>query len=202
MNSSFQPDYAFSADHCQSAIDLILSCKHNGYKRIMVVRVDFLIKEEFQQSMSVFEIQSYKARLWNNRRGKPSIFEHCLGWVWALEYTTQASYHYHCLFVFDADKVQADAYYGDQIGEYWVAISQGKGCYNNCNRDKERYRYRGIGRIHLDSEEELNNLCSIVIPYLAKDDNQVRSAINRDAMAMGVMPIKIRTFGGSNNLKF
>ncbi|MEN6079620.1 YagK/YfjJ domain-containing protein [Chromobacterium piscinae] len=202
MNSSFQPDYAFSADNCQSAISLILSCKHNGYKRIMVVRVDFLIKEEFQQSMSLFEIQDYKTRLWNNRRGKISIFEHCLGWVWALEYTEKAGYHYHCLFVFDADKVQADAYYGDQIGEYWMAISQGKGCYNNCNRNKQQYYHLGVGRIHLDSEKELSNLCNAVIPYLAKDDDQVRFAIDRDAMTMGVLPLKVRTFGCSNNLKF
>lgn len=202
MKFTFQPNYTFSQLNCESAIDFILNCKHNGHKRIMVVRVDFLIKEEFQQSMSVFEIQDYKARLWNNRRGKPSIFEYCLGWVWALEYTKEAGYHYHCLFIFDADVVQADVYYGDQIGEYWMAMSQGKGCYNNCNRNKKQYRYLGIGRIHLDSEEELNNLCNIVIPYLAKEDIQVRSAINRDVMVMGTMPIKVRTFGCSNNLKF
>ncbi|QND87118.1 Inovirus-type Gp2 protein [Chromobacterium vaccinii] len=201
MNISFQPDYAFSEVNCQSAINFILNCKRNGYKRVMAVRVDFLIRDQFQQGMSVFEIQEYKTRLWNNRRGKPSIFEHCLGWVWALEYTEEAGYHYHCLFVFDADKVQADVYYGDQIGEYWMAITEGKGCYNNCNRNKQQYRYLGVGRIHLDNEEELHNLCNIVISYLAKDDNQVRSAINRDVMAMGTMPIKVRTFGCSNNLK-
>lgn len=193
-------------DHQNSdsdSVKLIYDLKQAGYKRLMVVRVDFYFREEYQRQMTIFDIQELKNRLWRNRRSKPSIFKNCLGWIWGLEYTEECNYHCHCLFLFDADCVQADVYYGDQIGEYWVGpITHGKGCYRNDNRYKSSYQHCGIGRIHFDNPEQLYNLFHRVIPYLAKDDLQIRAAMALDAAATGFSTSRIRTFGYSNNLSF
>ncbi|OHX11540.1 hypothetical protein BI347_17920 [Chromobacterium sphagni] len=194
MHTTASTDYT-------SALRLIQCLEQAGYKRLMVIRVDFMMRSDYQHSTSILNIQSYRKHLWNNRRGKPAIFRHCLGYVWGMEYTAEAGYHYHCLFLFDGDYVQADTYYGDQIGEYWKFITGGKGSYHNCNSEKDKYQHLGIGRIRLNNAEELGNLCRYVIPYLAKDDRQVQSAIQLDVAAMGLMRIKVRTFGCSNNLK-
>lgn len=189
--------YQLSED--SHASKLICDLKEKGHRRLMAVRVDFLFREEYQQQITIFDILEFKNRLWKNRRGKPSIFKHCLGWIWKLEYTPDAGYHCHCLFIFDADEVQADTYYGELIGQYWMAITQGMGCYNNCNRDKQRYRHCGIGRIHLNNPEEFHNLCHWVITYLNKEDPYIRTAIAQDAAALGVQAGRVRTFGYSNN---
>lgn len=169
------------------------------YRQLMIVRVDFLMREEYQQQTSIFDIHAYRARLWNNRRSKSSIFQHCLGWIWGLEWTMDCGYHLHCLFIFNGREVQRDSWYGDQIGDYWVnTITQGKGCYHNCNRDN--YRHKGVGKLHVSDAEKLANLQQYVIPYLAKDDLLIRDAMQRDGAALGFDVSHIRTFGGSNNL--
>lgn len=190
-----------NTSYYQGAVGFIEGLWERGCKRLMLVRTDLLIRSEYQQSTSIFDIVGYRARLWNNRRSKPSIFRHCLGWIWCIEYTEECGYHLHCLFVFDADHVQQDVYYGDAIGDYWYkVITNGEGCYHNCNRDRDDYRYPGIGRVQVDDEARLANLYQYVIPYLAKEDGGIREAIRQDGEALGRDTGYIRTFGYSHNL--
>ncbi|MDC7697645.1 YagK/YfjJ domain-containing protein [Vogesella indigofera] len=174
---------------------------HQNYRQLMIVRVDLLMREEYQIMASIFDIHEYRTRLWNNRRSKPSIFEHCLGWIWGLEWTKECGYHLHCLFAFNGREVQQDIWYGNQIGNYWInVITKGKGCYRNCNQYKDSYQHLGIGKVHINDQEKLANLLQYVIPYLAKDDQLIRKAIHTDGLALGRNVQHIRTFGYSNNL--
>lgn len=174
--------------------------QQQGYRQLMLVRVDLAWRAEWQDIISVFDMQAAKAKLWNNRRSKYSIFEHCLGWIWGMEWTEDCGYHLHCLFVFNGREVQQDIWYGDQIGDYWVnTITHGKGCYYNCNRDKDSYRHSGIGKVHANDTDKLVNLQQYVIPYLAKEDLLIRDAMRRDGAALGCDVSHIRTFGYSNN---
>lgn len=184
------------------ANSLIFSLLHT-FKQLMVVRVDFSMREEFQLQTSIFDMQGFRTKFKNNSRCKPSIFRYCLGWVWALEWTPECGYHMHCLFVFNGREVQQDIWYGDQIGDYWVnVITDGKGCYHNCNRNKDSYHRLGIGKVRVNDQEKLMNLLQDVIPYLAKEDPLIRNAIREDGLALGRNVNHIRTFGHSNNLSF
>lgn len=183
------------------ASSLISTLHSNGYRQLLIIRVDLLIRDDYQNATSIFDVQEYRARLWSNRRGKPAIFRHCLGWIWGLEWTPQCGYHLHCLFVFNGREVQQDIWYGDQIGDYWAnTITNSKGCYRNCNRHKDSYHYLGIGKVHINDQEKIANLQKYVIPYLAKDDLMIRNAIKNDGLALGQCVQHIRTFGYSNNL--
>ncbi|OQS35155.1 hypothetical protein B0T40_13390 [Chromobacterium haemolyticum] len=178
---------------------LIESLKKDGYKRVLAIRVDLVMREEHQLSCSFIELQDYRNRLWNNRRHN-KIFQHCIGWIWKIEYTYECNYHYHCLFLYDADLVQSDAFYGDEIGEYWVnIITRGKGTYYNCNRYKNQYKRLGIGKINLNDAEELDNLNNSVISYLTKEDELIRDAVYQDGAAIGISAKNFRTSGYSNN---
>ncbi|MGD1826814.1 inovirus-type Gp2 protein [Chromobacterium violaceum] len=178
---------------------LIENLKQDGYKRVLAIRVDLLMREEHQLGCTFIDLQEYKNRLWSNRRHN-KIFQHCIGWIWKIEYTYECNYHCHCLFLYDADVVQRDAYYGDAIGAYWAnTITRGKGAYYNCNRNKDRYKILGIGKIHLTNQEELGNLNNSVISYLTKEDTEIRNAINHEFDALNIMAPKVRTHGYSNN---
>ncbi|WP_368644140.1 hypothetical protein [Castellaniella ginsengisoli] len=59
----------------------------------------------------------------------------------------------------------------DQIGQYWVEITGGRGYYHNCNRGS--YKHPGTGLIdHHDAEKRRNLMRSLM--YLAKKDQFVR----------------------------
>ncbi|WP_137009514.1 YagK/YfjJ domain-containing protein [Aquitalea aquatilis] len=193
---------AMQSDHYATAKRFIQSCEPAGYPRVLVVRVDLSLKEPYQKTSSIFTFHQAVHALWKNHRHKPNIFQHCLGWVWSIEYAEECNYHAHCVFIFDGNKVQNDCYYADQIGQYWIkTITHGKGSYYNCNRDKAKYQYCGLGRIDLRSSQKRRYLLERVLPYLAKEDTQIAAAIALDGAAMGLTAQNIRTFGCSAQLK-
>ncbi|MCD4499672.1 inovirus-type Gp2 protein [Chromobacterium vaccinii] len=178
---------------------LIESLKQNSYKRVLAIRIDLGMREEHQLSCSFIEFHEYKNRLWNNRRHN-KIFQHCIGWIWKIEYTQKCNYHCHCLLFYDADIVRSDIYYGNKIGRYWVKnITEEKGTYHNCNRHKERYKHLGIGKINLNNAEGLDNLNNSVISYLTKEDTEIRNALTKEFDALNLTAPRVRTYGYSNN---
>jgi|GEM_PF-6265938 len=193
---------AMRSDGYATAKRFILSCEQAGYPRLLAIRTDLSLRDQHQKSCSAISFSQYLHSLWANHRHKPKIFKHCLGWIWSIEYTEECNYHAHCIFIFDGNKVQNDCYYADQIGQYWIkTITDNKGSYYNCNRDKRKYQQCGLGRIDLRNPQKRRFLLERVLPYLAKDDAQIASAIALDGAAMGIAKPNIRTFGCSAQLK-
>lgn len=193
---------AMRSDGYASAKRFILSCQSAGYPRLLVIRVDLSLREQYQKTCTGYTFSQYLHSLWKNHRHKPNIFQHCLGWIWSIEYTEECNYHAHCVFIFDGNKVQNDCYYADQIGQYWIkTITHGKGSYYNCNRDKGKYQYCGLGRIDLRNPQKRRYLLERVLPYLAKENTEIAAAIALDGAAMGLTAQNIRTFGCSGQLK-
>lgn len=80
---------------------------------------------------------------------------------------------------------------GDKIGEYWNELTDGKGSYFNCNREK--YKYKGVGMLNHSDTEKREILDKYVISYLCKDDKQqdispVKSNSKDRAFVRGTMP--------------
>ena len=199
MNNQDRPYLQYSVEDklLDSATDLLRSLQ-TEHSRLMLIRLDCSFKEQYQSSISIFNISHYLRQLWNNHRHN-SIFEHCLGWVWRIEYAEDCQYHAHLLFIYNGHHVQSDVYYADRIGEYWAnRIAGGEGSYRNCNRHKEEYAHCGIGMIdRTKTPEKFTNLIRSVLPYLAKESPLTRQAIQCDADALGVSARGLRTFGCS-----
>lgn len=176
----------------------LLQNLQDKHSRLMLIRLDCSFREEYQSGISFFDVSHYLHQLWNNRRHN-SLFEHCLGWVWRIEYAEDCQYHAHLLFIYNGHNVQRDEYYGDAIGKYWAnRITRGQGCYKNCNRNKDDYVYCGIGMIdRTKTADKFSNLFTYVLPYLAKESPLTRETIQRDANALGVSARGLRTFGCS-----
>jgi hypothetical protein len=102
------------------------------------------------------------------------IFNHEIGYICSVEQGEDRGYHIHAAFFFNGSEVSADIYRAQQIGELWVRITRGQGCFNNCNRDKGRYRDRlGLGLIRR------RDLCArdhvhYAMRYLVKNDQHLR----------------------------
>ncbi len=106
----------------------------------------------------------------DNMRGKPSLFRHMVGYVTSIEFSSTGGHHLHVALIFDGSHRQHE-WLGDQIGQYWVEITGGRGYYHNCNRGS--YKYPGTGQIdHHDAEKRRNLMRTLM--YLAKKDQFVR----------------------------
>ena len=80
--------------------------------------------------------------------------------LWKLEYGFLKGCHYHCIFFFDGSKVIKDAYLASLMGDYWKEITNDKGYYFNCNKDKlNKYKCVGVGMINHYDEALISN-CS------------------------------------------
>lgn len=160
--------------------------------KLLLVRDDLYIKEPFKDSCSAEDVSKLFDKMLNNRRSKPTIFEDNVGYISKLEYTQDRGAHLHTIFLFNGNNVQKDAHKAKQIGEYWCnEITQGKGSYNNCNLSNYKKNH-AIGMIDYTDIDKIELLKNNVIPYLAKDEQDVKDAASTDVVAFrrGLMPKK------------
>lgn len=148
------------------------------YSKLNVVRVDLGYKKNEDTNkveVTLEEANSDLDRMMNNRRSKPSIFKHNVGYIIKKEYTEDKGVHLHAVFLFDGQKVQHDIHKATQVGEYWNQVAHDNcGTYFNCNRKKEKYSRMGIGMIEHTDVEKRKILEENVLHYLCKDEQSIK----------------------------
>lgn len=164
------------------------------YSKIQVVRVDLGYQKEHAREASLEEINQDLKHLLNNRRTKPSVFENMIGYIAKREYTEKKGPHIHSLFIYDGQKVSKDAYKGDQIGEYWKnEITDGKGIYHNCNREKDKYAECALGMIDHTDETKRDVLKEKAIGYMCKEQQSIspiKQSVKERSFTRGIAPRK------------
>lgn len=119
-------------------------------------------------------VQRDRERLFANMKGKPSLFEHLVAYVWRIEFTPGAGYHLHVALLFTGSKVQNHEWLAQQIGEYWRdVITEGQGRFHNCNMDwdKDSPNY-ALGVINYTDRAKRGALLG-ALTYLCKLSQQV-----------------------------
>lgn len=141
----------------------------NRYSRILVSRLDLAYRAETKKKFSMIEVLKHKERLLNNIRKNEALKGKIIGYVMSLEFgVAEGGYHFHCFFFFDGSKCRQDISWSDMLGKYWVEkITEGEGCYYNCNKRKNCYKRLGIGMISCNDQEGRNNLLEAAI-YITK----------------------------------
>jgi len=162
--------------------------------KLNVIRLDLGYKNN--SDITLEEASKDLNRLLSNRRSKPSIFKHNVGYTCKKEYTEKKGMHIHAFFMFDGQKVQKSAFKADQIGKYWEeSIAKEKGSYHNCHRNK--YEKNGIGMIdHNDSEKR--EYLDGAMEYIFKDEQTIETISDNKkdrAVTRGTMPKKKGNIG-------
>lgn len=162
-----------------------------NYSKLNGIRVDLAYKKPYSESITLEDANNDIERMFNNMRSKPSIFKDKVGYVFKREYTEERGVHFHALFFYDGQKVQKDAHKAEQIGKYWEQITEDKGSFHNCHRNK--YERNGIGMLdHRDSDKR-KILDENVISYLCKDEQGVEPVKEKEkvrAFTRGTIPKK------------
>ncbi len=171
---------------------------HDVHSKLLVVRVDLGYRKEHSQTLELSDIKRDVKRMLDNRRNN-SIFKHQVGYICKFEDTPEKGIHAHTLFLFDGQQVQKDSYRADAVGEYWTEqITEGKGVFHNCNRDKDKYQRCGIGMIKHSDVEKRQNLLDHVVPYLLKTDQSIegiRQSGREKSITKGIVPNVKRSSG-------
>lgn len=162
--------------------------------KLNVIRLDLGYKHN--SDVTLEEASNDLNRLLSNRRSKPSVFEHNVGYTCKKEYTKDKGVHIHAFFMFDGQKVQNSAFKADQIGEYWdECITKEKGSYHNCHRNS--YKKNGIGMLgHKDNEKR--EYLDEAMEYICKDEQSIESISDNKkdrAFTRGTMPKKKANIG-------
>ena len=67
---------------------------------------DLSEKRVMKGRIALEEVQRDRKHLFGNMKGKPSLFEHLVGYAWRIECGHEAGYHLHVMFFFDGSYVQ------------------------------------------------------------------------------------------------
>ncbi len=164
------------------------------YSKMDFIRLDLSYTKEHARKASLEEINQDLTHLLNNRRTKPSIFENMVGYIAKKEYTEDKGPHIHSLFIFDGQKVRKDEFIGEKIGKYWKnEITDGKGIYYNCNREKDKYAFCALGMIDHTDDAKRTVLKEKAIAYLCKEEQSVdpiKQSGNERSFTRGIAPRK------------
>jgi len=163
----------------------------NHYARLLLVRIDFAIKQEYQHEIGIVQFRDLMATMSNRYSNKNGCFSDLQGYAWAIEQGEDKGFHCHTLLIYDGSKHQNDYGLGLQIDQYWRQLTQDKGYCFISNNPKYKRKFEmqgtlGIGMIHRNNPMEVSNAINTAL-YLVnpeKDHQNLRLRIPR-----------MRTFG-------
>ena len=148
---------------------------HHG--RLLFVRVDLHYRMHGIGENSIDNFHKYMKVFLKRIEKGDGCFKGLHGYAWALEqgYENDCGLHCHLLIIYDAWKHQKESYLGQAIGEKWVSIIEGQGHYFNVSNPNhvkgfEKLGKRGVGRIHSNKENEVQNAIRTSIYLTTKKD--------------------------------
>ncbi|MEZ2624185.1 inovirus-type Gp2 protein [Paenalcaligenes hominis] len=141
----------------------------NDYSKLLVMRLDLYIKNEYAEANTYQYMNEAFDRLRNNMRFN-QLFKHYITYVAKLEYGKDKRWHYHVAFFFDGQKVMHDYSHAESIGNYWInVITDGLGWYHSANMNKDDYSVFAVGMIVHDDLQRIANLKE-ALKYLVKEE--------------------------------
>lgn len=152
--------------------------------RLSVIRLDLSYLKTVAKTVTATETRQHRRRLFKRVQSHP-LFQHCVGYLWKLEYGLHKGFHYHTCFIFDGSRIRNDISLARHIGQYWKQdITGGIGLCFNCNANQHNYTHSGIGDVHYLNKAKRAALQK-AITYLTKADSVVRLTLPGNARTFG-----------------
>ncbi|WP_201587046.1 YagK/YfjJ domain-containing protein [Psychrobacter jeotgali] len=145
------------------------------YSRLLFVRIDLKYSQESSHTVTIEDFNHHMSKLRELIGNKKTCFEHLQGNAWALEQGYEnGGLHCHLLLIYDGSERQSDWHIAKEVGEKWKEITAGLGKYYSYHDPERKQRYErygklGIGMIHRDNSQQVENaICTAL--YLTKPD--------------------------------
>ena len=169
-----------------------------NYAKILVVRVDFYIREEYTLDITDrFMIEAWQ-RLRNNMRFN-QLFAHCITSMAKLEYTPARGWHFHTAFIFNGQHHQSEYGLGKAIQAYWENTLAGMVGHGHLTSGQD-YSINGTGMVHYRDVEKIFNV-KYALAYLAKIDFYQLNKIFTDATGKNIRTFFISQYKPKQGLR-
>lgn len=176
-------------NHCR--LEQYLGQLLNHYARLLFIRIDFAIKQEYQHEIGIRQFRDWISVMTNRYSNQDGCFSGLQGYTWAIEQGVDKGFHCHTLLIYDGSKHQKDFGVALQVVEYWQQLTRDKGyCFiSNKPEYKRQFELRGtlgIGMIHRNNPMEVSNAINVA-GYLVNPE--------KDQQNLRLRVTKMRTFG-------
>lgn len=165
----------------------------NHYARLLVVRVDLSILQEYQSLYTISVFNQALEILLRRIADQDTCFNGLQGYAWALEHGATKGYHCHLLLMYDGNIHRGDFEMGQWVGDCWQQITHGYGYIFNCNHSAYKAIYKargtlGIGMIQRSDSNEVDNFLSHVVSYFVNGEKEEQELRVKESL-------KMRSFG-------
>ncbi|MEY4752206.1 MAG: hypothetical protein RIQ60_4420 [Pseudomonadota bacterium] len=92
-----------------------------------------------------------------------------IGYAWKLEHGNYKGFHVHLVVILNGATKSYDISHGHEIGEHWQTQITDRGTYFNCNAQKSKYRFCGVGPLNY-RDHDLWLKIDKVVSYMTKVD--------------------------------
>ena len=178
-----------NCDNNYQSAQIYINKLSEKYSKLMVVRVDPGYKAELAYTITLEQAQTDMKRFLSNWRTN-KLFEHCVGYIWKLEMGDMKGFHYHLVLFFNGNKINRDAYYAEEICNYWIdLVTRGRGHCTNSNQRKYTFDECAVGIIdHTDVDKREALLKNI--RYITKKEQYIKlkTSIKTRVFSRGEMP--------------
>ena len=184
----------------QASNEKYIDALQEKFSKVCVIRDDFGYKKDENNKVNITldEANKHVNRFLGNRRNN-SVFDNNVGYIFKIEEGVDKGIHIHAIILFDGNKVQNDKFKGDQLGQYWKKITNGKGSYHNCNRNNYKDNATGILDYRdVEKRKKLNK----AMEYLAKEGQSIDALKENEkdrAIRRGTMPKEKSNMGRPRN---
>lgn len=156
----------------QTALQALETLKAR-YSKLLVLRVDLYYQDK---QTGLVQLQQDRQQFFK-RSDREGCFQGLVHYIWVVEYGTQKGLHLHLLAFYDGHKHQKDTYIAQQLGDYWVQVTEGRGAYYNTNTTDNKQRLTQWQR----SEDYLKRLQR----NFGQSVGEANFYVTQDALAQG-----------------
>ena len=173
----------------QASNEKYIDALQEKFSKVCVIRNDFGYKKDENNNVNITldEANKHVNRFLSNRRNN-SVFDNNIGYIFKIEEGVDKGIHIHALILFNGNNVQNDKFKGDQLGQYWKKITNGKGSYHNCNRNN--YKDNATGMLDYRDIEKRRKLDK-AMAYLVKEEQSIETLKENEkdrAIRRGTIP--------------
>lgn len=168
-------DWLYQEKQNKESLDLYFRNLIENRSRVLVVFIELKYLKDQRHHVTIYDFYNHMKKLRKLISKKNSCFKDITGYAWALEQGYKnGGFHCHLVLTYDNSKRYSDWYIAKTIGEKWQEVTGGVGTYHS-SHDAETKQYfategmLGIGRIHRDKPEEVENAFTVA-RYLTKSD--------------------------------
>ncbi|WP_175916092.1 inovirus-type Gp2 protein [Burkholderia sp. BCC1638] len=165
--------------------------------RRLVLMLHFGYQAQYRSSIRLEEMQRHRKKFFNNCRSN-KLLRGIRDYIWKIEEGNDSGLHLHVLIFYTANSCR-DVYIAQQIGEYWVKVTDGKGKYWNSNADKAKHaKYGhgiGTGEINWDDHNKREALRRN-IQYMTKADQFLKMKYGEHCRVFGTSQVKEKEKSG------